>query len=182
MVPDLPAAMAPLLEIAHNLWWTWHPEALELFKRLDRDLWNETHHNPVKLLGVVRQEALDRAAADQSYIHALNNVYARFRQHMERQSWFQRQYAHLLGPNSTDPVHRPDATSPAEADGLRIAYFCAEFGLTECFQIYSGGLGLLAGDHLRSAAQLGLPLVAVGLLYRTQSNAAQIRSKTKRIA
>lgn len=165
VVPDLPPPLAPLLEIAHNLWWTWHPEAVELFKRLDRDLWNETHHNPVKLLGTVRQEVLDRAAADQSYLHALNTAYAGFRQHMERQSWFHRQYPQLVGtPAPGETTFR--GAGDGGGGGLRIAYFCAEYGLTECFQIYSGGLGCLAGDHLKSASEMGMPLCAVGLLYR----------------
>ncbi len=157
VVPDLPPSLRPLLEIAHNLWWTWHPEAVELFKRLDRDLWQETYHNPVKMLGLVRQSVLDRAADDQSYLHMLNHVHARFKAHLSRNSWFQRQYAQFLETSATpEQVGQP----------LRIAYFSAEFGLTECFQIYSGGLGLLAGDHLKSASELGTPLCGVGLLYR----------------
>ncbi len=165
VVPDLPPPLAPLYEIAHNLWWTWVPEAIDLFKRLDRDLWNETHHNPVKLLGTVRQEVLDRAAADQSYLHALNMVHAAFREHTQRQSWFHRQFPHLVGAASPDDTQfrGPGDTSDG---GMRIAYFCAEFGITECFQIYSGGLGCLAGDHLKSASEMGVPLCAVGLLYR----------------
>lgn len=165
VTPDLPPPLAPLLEIAHNLWWTWHPEAVELFKRLDRDLWNETHHNPVRLLGALRQEVLDRTAADQSYLHALNTVYARFRQHMEQAGWFQHQYPNLTGaPAAGEATYRGSGEGATGA--LRIAYFSAEFGLTECFQIYSGGLGCLAGDHLKSASELGLPICAVGLLYR----------------
>ncbi|MDX2116534.1 MAG: alpha-glucan family phosphorylase [Planctomycetota bacterium] len=164
VVPDLPPTLKPLLELAHNLWWTWHPEAVELFKRLDRELWQETYHNPVKLLGLVRQSVLDRAADDQSFLHQLNSVYARFRAHMTRNSWFQRQFPTFL--EAASAVH-DGVTDPDPSQGpLRIAYFCAEFGLTECFQIYSGGLGCLAGDHLKSASELGVPMCAVGLLYR----------------
>ncbi|MBL0928428.1 MAG: alpha-glucan family phosphorylase, partial [Phycisphaerales bacterium] len=154
VVPDLPEPLRPLLELAHNLWWSWHPEACRLFKRLDRDLWEETGHNPVKLLGTVRQELLDRCARDQSYLHALNAVYARFKYHVERASWFERQYPHTVDNQGPD------------GEPMRVAYFSAEFGITECIQIYSGGLGCLAGDHLKSASELGLPLCAVGLLYR----------------
>jgi len=157
VIPNLPEALRPLMVIAHNLWWTWHPEAVKLFIRLDRDLWESTGHNPVKLLGMVDQELLDRVARDQSFLHALNMVYARFKYHMERASWFERQYAALAGA-------RPRVDNGPEK--LRIAYFSAEFGLTECLQIYSGGLGCLAGDHLKSASELGLPLCGVGLLYR----------------
>ncbi len=157
VVPDLPPPLRPLLEIAHNLWWTWHPEAVALFKHLDRELWQETYHNPVKLLGLVRQSVLDRMAEDQSFLHSLNTVYARFRAHMERSSWFQKQFPKLLsGLDDKGEAREP----------FRVAYFSAEFGLTECFQIYSGGLGCLAGDHLKSASELGLPICAVGLLYR----------------
>lgn len=153
VVPSLPEPLAPLLEIASNLWWTWHPEAVALFKRIDRELWEETGHNPVKMLGQVDQELLSRVSHDQSFLHALNLVYARFKHHAERNSWFQRQF--------------PELVRPADgADPLRIAYFSAEFGLAECFQIYSGGLGCLAGDHLKSASELGIPLCGVGLLYR----------------
>lgn len=163
VVPDLPQPLKPLLELAHNLWWTWHPEAVELFKRLDRELWQDTYHNPVKMLGLIRQSVLDRAADDQAYLHSLNAVYARFKAHKDRQSWFQRQYASVLDPSQVgaDASIANPSTLP-----MRVAYFCAEFGLTECFQIYSGGLGCLAGDHLKSASELGVPLCAVGLLYR----------------
>jgi len=157
VVPDLPEPLQPLLEIAHNLWWTWHPEAQELFVRLDRELWEETHHNPVKLLGRCDQRLLDRYAADQSYLHALDFVHRRFKQHRERRSWFMRQYAELLEAQDADDGRR---------EPMRVAYFSAEFGLAECFQIYSGGLGCLAGDHVKSASELGLPFVGVGLLYR----------------
>jgi len=156
VVPALPEPLAPLLEIAHNFWWTWRPEAASLFRRLDRELWRKTWHNPVKLLGQVSQDVLDRAAADQSYLHALSHTQAHLRSHLEGGAWFQR--AH---PDLADGVRDPGAPNACS-----IAYFSAEFGLAECFQIYSGGLGCLSGDHLKSASELGLPLVAVGLLYR----------------
>ncbi len=152
VVPDLPEPLRPLLEIANNLWWTWHPEATDLFERLDRELWEQTHHNPVKLLGALDQDTLDRVARDRSFMHSLGSVHARFRHHLERLAWFQKEYAELVQGNGQNP--------------LRIAYFSAEFGFTECFQIYSGGLGCLAGDHVKSASELGLPLCGVGLLYR----------------
>ncbi|MEM9082414.1 MAG: alpha-glucan family phosphorylase [Planctomycetota bacterium] len=155
-MPDLPEALKPLEEIAHNLWWSWHPEAIKLFTRLDRELWEETNHNPVALLGRIGQDRLERFANDRSFLSALSEVHAAFVHHHERRSWFER-------------VH--EAACERSGDGtngepLRIAYFCAEFGLTECFQIYSGGLGCLAGDHLKSASELGVPLCGVGLLYR----------------
>ncbi len=146
VIPALPEALKPLLEIANNLWWSWHPEAVELFVRLDRGLWQQTHHNPVKMLGSCPQAVLDNAAHDDGFVNSMQRVQAMLKRHMERTPWLARQKA-----NDTD---------------FTIAYFCAEFGLTECLQIYSGGLGCLAGDHLKSASELGLPLVGVGLLYR----------------
>ncbi len=152
VVPYLPDPLRPLMEIAANLWWTWNHDAIALFARLDRDLWESTHHNPVKMLGAISQEKLDRAALDKTFIHQLNTVQVNLREHMASSGW----YGQVAASVNTGAGDKP----------CRIAYFCAEFGLTECFQIYSGGLGGLAGDHLKSAAELGLPLVAVGLLYR----------------
>ncbi len=146
VVPALPEPLRPLLEIARNLWWTWTPAAIGLFLRLDPDLWSRSGHNPMKLLGQVSQDRLERAAQDEGYLHELQQVYDGLKQHMERKGWFLSRHA--------------------EAHGAQIAYFCAEYGLTECFQIYSGGLGILAGDHLKSASELGVPLVGVGLLYQ----------------
>ncbi len=157
VVPSLPASLEPLLEIANNLWWTWHPEAVDLFARLDRELWEETGHNPVKLLGRVDQRVLERYGEDQSYLHQLSFVHKRFRMHFERRSWFARQH-----PEFVDAM----GSSAGSAEPMRVAYYSAEFGMAECFQIYSGGLGCLAGDHVKSASELGLPLVGVGLLYR----------------
>jgi glycogen phosphorylase len=153
VVPYLPDPLRPLMEIAQNLWWTWNNEAVRLFARLDRELWEATRHNPVKMLGMISQEKLDRAAMDRSYLHAVSTVHAQLSQHMSDRGWF----AHAAGSL---------AGSAGSAKQFQVAYFCAEFGLTECFQIYSGGLGGLSGDHLKSASELGIPLIAVGLLYR----------------
>ncbi len=151
VVPSLPEALEPLHDIAHNLWWTWRPEAVELFRRLDRDLWRQCGHNPVRMLSLVDQEKIERAAADPTYVHSLTQTVAALEAHTVKPGWFQRNHP-KIAENTTTP--------------FRVAYFCAEFGMTECFQIYSGGLGILAGDHLKSASELGLPLVGVGLLYR----------------
>lgn len=148
VVPSLPDRLGPLLEVAHNLWWAWHPEAVELFVRLDRDLWRESRHNPVKMLGMLSQTRLDAAARDEPFLTAVDRVHERLAHHIERSPWID-----------------GDAAGDGEG-GATIAYFCSEFALTECLQIYSGGLGVLAGDHLKSASDLGLNLIAVGLLYR----------------
>lgn len=146
VLPALPQALRPVRELAYNLWWTWNPEAIELFRRLDLDLWRELRHNPVLMLARMRQDRLDRLARDPAYIAALNRVLQNLDAYMKNPTWFQEKYGH-------------------ETVG-RIAYFSAEFGLHESLPIYSGGLGVLAGDHLKSASDLGLPLVGVGLLYR----------------
>ncbi len=146
VIPSLPDALQPLLDIARNLWWTWHPEAIGLFVRLDPELWHLHGHNPVKMLGHVSQDRLEQAARDESFLHEIYRVYSQLDQHIASHGWF--------------------ANAHADVKDIKVAYFSAEFGLTECFQIYSGGLGILAGDHLKSASELGIPLVGVGLLYQ----------------
>jgi len=146
VVPSLPDPLEPLLAIANNVWWSWHPEAMDLFKRLDRNLWHKFNHNPVRMLGSCPQELLNEAARDEGYLTSMRRVLDTLRRHLDRTPWH--------------------TTLKDDTQTLSIAYFCAEFGLTECLPIYSGGLGCLAGDHLKSAAELGLPLVGVGLLYR----------------
>ncbi|HWE04851.1 MAG TPA: alpha-glucan family phosphorylase [Tepidisphaeraceae bacterium] len=144
--PDLPKALEPLLELARNLWWVWNPEAVDLFRRLDRKLWEDVYHNPVKLLGSVAQAKLAAAAKDDGFLAHLKRVMTSFKEHMSEKGWF----------SETHP----------DKEKLLISYFSAEFGLHESLPIYSGGLGILAGDHLKSAAELGVPLIGVGLLYR----------------
>ncbi len=143
--PDIPAALQPLTELAQNLWWVWNPDAVELFRRLDRKMWSEVYHNPVKLLGLLPQDKLAEAANDDGYRGHLSRVYAAFRDHMDRPGWYAKEHADTK---------------------MLVAYYSAEFGLHESLPIYSGGLGILAGDHLKSASEIGLPLVGVGLLYR----------------
>jgi starch phosphorylase len=144
--PDVPEPLAPLLELAGNLWWVWQPDGVELFRRLDRKLWDTVHHNPIKLLGVIEQSKLQAAAQDDGYLAHLKRVYDSFKQHLSEPGWFQKEHQ--------------------DKSRLLVAYFSAEFGLHESLPIYSGGLGILAGDHLKSASEIGLPLVALGLLYR----------------
>jgi starch phosphorylase len=148
--PDVPAPLQPLLEMANNLWWVWHPDAAELFRRLDRNLWEEVNHNPVKLLGIIDQKRLSDAAANDGYMAQLNRVYEAFKRHLKEVGWFGKAHAAAAGQKKP----------------FMVAYFSAEFGLHESLPVYSGGLGVLAGDHLKSASEIGLPLVAVGLLYR----------------
>ncbi|WP_174556054.1 alpha-glucan family phosphorylase [Aggregatilinea lenta] len=145
--PNLPPSLERLRELAYNLHWSWDHEAMALLRRLDRDLWEETEHNPVWQLGLIGQEALEAAAHDEAFMAHLDRVCSRFDAYMsnEARTWYRRQYG--------------------EFDQPYIAYFSMEYGLTECLRNYSGGLGVLSGDHLKSASDLGLPLVGIGLLY-----------------
>jgi starch phosphorylase len=144
--PDIPAPLQPLWAMARNLWWVWNPDAIELFRRLDRKLWEDVYHNPVKLLGVIDGTKLEQASNDEGYLAHMQRVYAAFRAHVEGRGWFK--------------------DAHADRSKMCVAYFSAEFGIHESLPIYSGGLGVLAGDHLKSSSELGMPLVGVGLLYR----------------
>jgi starch phosphorylase len=144
--PDVPEPLQPLLEMSKNLWWVWHPEAVELFRRLDRQLWDAVYHNPVRLLGSIAQDKLKEAAQDEGFLAHQARVYEAFQHHLKETGWFREEHS--------------------DSDQMLAAYFSAEFGIHESLPIYSGGLGILAGDHLKSASEIGLPLIAVGLLYR----------------
>ncbi len=142
----IPDRISRLTDIAYNLWWTWHPEAQALFKRIDDRLWEDVYHNPILFLRQVRQFSLDEAANDPEFIRAYHSVLTDFDEYrIFDKSWFKQTYP--------DKVDKP------------IAYFSAEFGLHECLPIYSGGLGVLSGDHTKAASDLGLPFIGVGFLY-----------------
>jgi len=144
--PSLPQELAPLLELAHNLWWCWNGDALDLFRRLDPKGWEECYHNPVAMLGKMDQQRLTQIANDEGFLAHLQRVYQDLQNYLNKAGWYRKTY-------------NCDRTP-------MVAYFCAEYGLSECLPIYSGGLGVLAGDHLKSASALDVPLVAVGLLYQ----------------
>ncbi|TFH43263.1 MAG: alpha-glucan family phosphorylase [Chrysiogenales bacterium] len=146
VVPNLPVKLKPLLKIAYNMWWVWNFEAIELFRRLDVELWGYVSHNPIKLLGSLSQQALDDAAESESFIAHMEKVEQELDWHLSRKTWYDEQ--------------------DSDFGSAGIAYFSAEFGIHESLPMYSGGLGVLAGDHLKSASELGLPLVGVGLFYR----------------
>ena len=146
VVPKLPPRLMKLLTIANNVWWCWDPEAIELFIRIDRDLWGRSNQNPRQVLGQVSQLRLEALAKDDSFLAHLDRVADRLEQYLASSTWREKY---------------PDAP-----ESFGVAYLSLEFGLHESISIYSGGLGLLAGDHLKAASDLGLPLVAVGLLYR----------------
>ncbi len=143
---DLPERLHRLSELAYNLWWTWEPEAGRLFGRLDYDLWVQLGHNPIRLLREVGRPRLNQLAEDTEYLANFDHVFAQFDAYMNhRRPWTSQTYPELAG--------RP------------IAYFSMEFGLHETLPIYSGGLGVLAGDHLKEASDLGLPLTGIGFMY-----------------
>ncbi|MBI2321309.1 MAG: alpha-glucan family phosphorylase [Chloroflexi bacterium] len=145
--PTLPTVLSPLRDLAYNLAWAWNVDALDIFRRLDGDLWGATGHNPVRMLGLVGQERLRQAAEDDGFLAQLERVTQWFRTYTQaKRTWFDR-----VGVGDAKPL---------------IAYFSFEYGLTECLPIYSGGMGVLAGDHLKSASDLGVPVVGVGLAYQ----------------
>jgi starch phosphorylase len=146
VVPKLPEQIAPLRDIAFNMWWCSDSEAIELFFRIDRDLWEEVGQNPVRMLGLTSQERLHELAEDDSFLSHLDRVHSDLKDYLSANPWAEK--------------------NPDSPEGFAAAYFSAEFGIHESVSIYSGGLGVLAGDHLKSASDLGLPLVGVGLLYR----------------
>ena len=144
--PSLPAKLERLQELAYNVRWAWDEDTVALFRRLDADLWSSSGHNPVRMLAEVSSIRLQELAEDEGFVAHLNEVCASFDAYMQSGStWYSRTH---------------------QSDGLLTAYFSAEFGITECLKIFAGGLGVLAGDHLKSASDLGIPIVGVGLMYQ----------------
>lgn len=145
--PQLPKRIEKLSEISNNLWWSWNTEFLRLFKIIDKDLWETCEKNPVKFLKQVSQERLEAAATNTEFLKEYDRLAKEFNDYVtSKNTWFANKY----------PENKNDL----------IAYFSAEYGLDQTIPIYSGGLGILSGDHLKSASDLGIPLVAVGLLYK----------------
>ena len=145
--PQLPKRIEKLGDISNNLWWSWNTEFLSLFKEIDGDLWEVCEKNPVKFLKIVSQERLEEASENWTFLKKYDQIVENFEDYKNSKStWFSRNY----------PENKNDL----------IAYFSAEYGLDQILSIYSGGLGILSGDHLKSSSDLGIPLVAVGLLYK----------------
>lgn len=142
----MPTRISRLRELAYNLWWAWNYDAQELYRQIDPELWEQEYHNPVGFLRDVRQVRLEEAAANPEYLKQYDHVLASFDRYLSAaDTWFKRSY-----PDGGDDI---------------IAYFSAEFGLHESLPIYSGGLGILAGDHVKEASDIDLPFVAVGFIY-----------------
>jgi starch phosphorylase len=147
VLPHLPDRLQPLHTLAYNLWWCWNPDAIALFRRIDPDLFESLDNSPVRLLGATPQERLEELAKDAGFLAHLDRVTDSLDNYLGGRTWFREAY-------------------PRAPQDARVAYFSAEFGIHESIPVYSGGLGVLAGDHLKSASDLGVPLVGVSLMYR----------------
>jgi glycogen phosphorylase len=144
---SLPRRINRLGELAYNLWWSWNPDAQRLFSRIDRELWENVSHNPVRFLRQVERPKLNAVTNNRYYLEFYDRTFRNLDQYLsDTNTWFAQNYPELR--------NRP------------VAYFSMEFGLHECLPIYAGGLGVLSGDHTKEASDLGLPFVAVGLFYR----------------
>jgi starch phosphorylase len=146
ITPSLPPKLRPLLDIARNLWWTWDSEAIFLLRRVDPELWDKHQHNPVAVLGSLSAERVDQLLRDTAFLANLDRVKTELDRYLQLHTWYDEEHG--------------------EVKERIIGYFSAEIGLHECLPLYSGGLGILAGDHLKAASDLGLPLVGVGLAYQ----------------
>ena len=147
VIPKLPERIAKLSDIANNLWWSWNIDFLKLLKQMDGNLWENCDRNPVKFLKLISQERLEEISQDEEFLKVYDALVDKYFHYMNNtNTWFSKNY-----PDSKNEL---------------VAYFSAEYGLDEIIPIYSGGLGILSGDHLKSASDLGIPFVAVGLLYK----------------
>ena len=144
VIPRLPEPLLGLKELAQNLYFSWHHEIEDIFVQMDRDLWERTEHNPVLFLSRIPQTALEELAQDEFFLQRLSTIVEDQRRYVQRQG----------------------ASIPGFSAGQVVAYFSAEYGIAHCLPLYSGGLGVLAGDHLKAASDLNLPMVGVGLAYR----------------
>ena len=147
VVPQLPEKIRRLEEISYNLWWSWNTEFLKLFQIIDVDLWEKCKKNPIKFLKLIDQAKLEKYANDETFLKKYNAIVENYDGYMNsKDTWFAKNH----------PENKNDM----------IAYFSAEYGLDEILPIYSGGLGILSGDHIKSASDLDIPFVAVGMLYK----------------
>ena len=158
VIPQLPERIAKLSEIANNLWWSWNTDFLRLFEEIDRDLWEACEKNPVKFLKMISQEKIEEFVNNEELLNKYDSIVKSFDDYMRAENtWYSKNH-------------------PENKDEL-ISYFSAEYGLDQTVPIYSGGLGILSGDHLKSASDLGIPFVAIGLLYKNGYFHQRINSK-----
>ena len=147
VTPTIPSKLERIEELVYNTWWTWNTDFLKLFKQIDEEVWSISQKNPVKFLKLVSQEKLEKIAENDEFMKSYNEVVDQFDKYMNKtDTYFAKNY----------PEHKDDI----------IAYFSAEYGLDETMPIYSGGLGVLSGDHMKTASDIGMPYVGIGLLYK----------------
>lgn len=165
VLPQIPQELAGLEELSVNIWWAWNPNARALFRSIHEATWIKSHGNPVRFMSLIHQHDLDAAVKNKAVMKQYKSVMADFTEYMSgKNSWYTRQHS-----------KRSDKRE-------LFAYFSAEFGLHECLPIYSGGLGVLAGDHCKSASDIGIPFIAVGLLYREGYFVQRINSEGQQVA
>ncbi len=146
VLPETPEELNPLKEIAYNMWYSWNWEAVKLFIALDPEYWEKSYQSPINMLCMLPLRKMEEAARNRNFISHMNRVYRRFQEYLNEKPWFEKKFG---GKNKS-----------------LIAYFSCEYGIDEGLPLYSGGLGILAGDHMKSASDLGIPLMGVGLFYR----------------
>lgn len=146
VLPETPEALNPLKEIAYNMWYSWNWEAVKLFITLDPEYWEKSYQSPINMLCMLPLQKLEEAAQNQDFLSQMNRVYESFQNYLKEKTWFEKKFGEKKKPF--------------------MAYFSCEYGIDEGLPLYSGGLGILAGDHIKSASDLGIPLMGVGLLYR----------------
>lgn len=146
VLPKLPERINALQELAQNVWYSWNWDLVKLFIRLDSEMWEKCYQNPVEMLSKLPQKTLQKAADDDGFVASLDRVYQKYQDYLSRKRWFESKYP--------------------ENKNKTISYFSLEYGLDTGLPVYSGGLGVLSGDTLKSASDIGLPMVATGLLYR----------------
>lgn len=147
VLPSLPERLRPLQRLAYNLWWCWNADAVSLFRRVDPDLFEALDHSPIRLLSSVEQARFEELASDDGFLAHMDRVASALDHYVDGSTWFHETFA-------------------TDEETARVAYFSMEFGIHESVPVYSGGLGVLAGDHLKSASDLGLPLCGVSMMYR----------------
>ena len=145
VIPSLPEQLTPLWDLAYNLWWSWNKQTTRRLEQIDPETWVASERAPLRFLASLKSEQLEALIADKQVSGGIEHILQQFAEYMSHPTWF----------GETHSKSR-----------LQVAYFSAEFGLTESLRIYSGGLGVLAGDHLKAASDLGIPLIGVVLLYR----------------
>src|SRR5262245_59596474 len=148
VLPHLPDKLRHLRDLACNLWWSWNPDAVSLFRRIDLDLYDSVENSPIRLLSATPQDRYEELEKDDGFLAHLDRAWRKLNDYLGQSTWFREKFGDRSNPNPP----------PAQ-----FAYFSMEFGLHESLPVYSGGLGVLAGDHLKSASDLGLPLVGVSL-------------------